>query len=62
MISETITITLPINFFRDLHSELSEGVFRDVIGHFYFLESFPPDIKESLRAQGYDPEQFNIHK
>jgi len=59
---QTATITVPINFLRDLHSELHQGVFRDVIGHMYFSEDMPPDVQMELRVLGYNPEQFKIIK
>lgn len=62
LIPPTITFTMPVNFIRDLHSELPDGDFREVIGHFYFLENLPPDVAVELRAKGYHPEQFLIHK
>ena len=59
---QTVTITVPIPFLGEIHSEICEGELRDAIGYLYFQEKFPTDLKELLRAQGYDPEQFIIRK
>ncbi len=62
MSSATITITVPVTFLGDLLSELSSGVIRDTIGHLYYEQSFPPELKTEIRALGFNPEQFLIHK
>jgi len=57
----TITITVPVTFLGDLHSELPDGVIRDVIGYLYYEQSFPPELMAEIQALGFDPGQFLIH-
>jgi len=57
----TITITVPVTFLGDLHTELPEGVFREVIGHFYYSENLSSELQAEIQALGFDPGQFLIH-
>ena len=59
---KTVTTTVPVTFLGDLHSELSDSVFRDVIGHFYYGQNFPPELEAEIRALGFNPEQFLTNK
>ena len=62
MSSATITITVPVTFLGDLHTELPDGVLRDTIGHFYYEQNFPPELEAEIRALGFNPEQFLTNK
>jgi len=56
----TITITVPVTFLGDLHTELPEGAIKTVIGQFYFSENLSSDCQAKLGSLGYNPDDFKI--